>query len=116
MRNLFLIIALTLFSGCLSPNSSHVVTGIARAPIPEGSVKLYTDFPAKCDVIGIVRATTYGDDQKAYDQAISLLKLNASKIGANGVILKPETHGDAWAAGLDGKIPVYYSGQAIFVP
>jgi hypothetical protein len=87
MKNLFLA-ALLSIAGCAT--GSHVITGtIHPATLPEG-VKIYSTAPANSEVIGIVSASSISGLtwQQASDDALRRLKIEASKIGANGIVVK----------------------------
>lgn len=114
MRNVLFIFGLVFLSGCLSPTGSHVVTGSARPSITPEAVKIIPRAPEKVDPLGIVNATVYGESQKTQDHAISLLKQEAAKMGANTIVIFPPTHGDAGAGTLAG-FPVYYHGDAYYL-
>nr|MBP3283590.1 hypothetical protein [Treponema sp.] len=90
-KNIDLIFALALsfiIVGCAS--GTVLVTGTQRAAINPETVVIYTEAPAKYEVIGIVNASSdaTGIAQTDLNYAIAELKKQAAKIGANGIILQ----------------------------
>ncbi len=77
-----------LFVGCAS--GSVLLTGIKRTPIPADTVTIYTEQPQKYETIGIVTASSDSGftEQGDLDYAVAELKKQASKIGANGIIIQ----------------------------
>jgi hypothetical protein len=72
--------------------SSHILVGTARAPIAPDQVKIYSFAPPVFDEIAILNASSKSvfspGGQRAMDQVIERLKVEAAKLGANGVILE----------------------------
>jgi hypothetical protein len=105
--------------GCAS--GSAIVTGSARTAIFPGEVKLYLQPPQDFEVIGLVQASSDAGwtDQGSMDYAVQELKVQAAKLGANGVLLVAtgeET--TSFVTGPGYAIPVTaktVQGQAIFV-
>lgn len=90
MRIFKIIITLSFLSvlvGCAT--GSSIVTGKVKPAISPGEVKLYLDPPLRYDTIGIVEASSDVEfsTQAAQDRVINELKVQAAKIGANGVLL-----------------------------
>lgn len=115
------ILACTVVTLTACASGSAIVTGHARAPVPPQSVKLYLEPPSKFEVIGLVDATSDAGwtEQGSLDYAVAELKKQASKIGANGVLLvsSGETvtgfiSGRSYAIPVTGKT---VQGKAIFV-
>jgi hypothetical protein len=106
MKNLTLA-ALVLLTGCAT--SSHKVTGTLRPEVPAADVKVYYVMPAKSQLIGLVTADSFGgvDLQQATDDAISKLKMQAGRLGANGLYI----NGTANKPLSGAKV----NGEAIFV-
>ena len=91
VRVVLFIISFTLINGCIISDSSHILTGIKREPISVDQVRLYSEPPAKYDVIAIVSANAAHDfvkQQKLVDEIVRKLKTEAAKLGANGVLLE----------------------------
>jgi hypothetical protein len=108
-----------ILTACAS--GSAIVTGTTRAPVALESVKIYLEPPQKFEVIGLVNATSDAGwtDQDSLDYAVAELKKQASKLGANGVLLvsSGETvtgfvSGGSYAIPVTGKTA---QGKAIFV-
>ena len=76
-------------SGCAP--SSHILTGTARPPIAPADVKIYSTPPPHFQEIALLDATSksaFGTGgQKSVDKVIERLKIEAARLGANGVIL-----------------------------
>src|ERR1700690_1026442 len=89
MRCAFGLAAL-LFVGCAS--SSHIVVGKTRTPISPSQVKLYLSPPTNFEEVAILNASSKHSwamtDQRKVDKAIERLKVEAGKLGANGVLLR----------------------------
>jgi hypothetical protein len=125
-------------AGCAP--STHVLVGTARPPITPAEVKIYSTPPANYQEIAVLDAssksafTTGG--QKSVDKVIERLKIEAAKLGANGVILEGfqdaqtgsigsgvgsdsySSH-SAVGVGVGGSLGIYKKtghGDAIYVP
>ena len=88
------LLALTL-AACAT---SHIMTGQARAPIDPAQVRVYFDPPpAGYEEIALLEtrsgAFTYGEQNKS-DQVIEKLRIEAAKLGANGVLFQGTS--DSW--------------------
>ena len=78
--------------------TSHIMTGQARAPIDPSQVRVYFDPPpAGYEEIALLEtrsgAYTYGEQNKS-DQVIEKLRIEAAKLGANGVLFQGTS--DSW--------------------
>lgn len=106
MKNLTLAV-LVLLTGCAT--SSHKVTGSLRAEVPVTDVKVYYVMPANSQLIGLVTADSFGgvDLQQATEDAVNKLKMQAGRLGANGVFI----NGTASKPLSGAKV----NGEAIFV-
>lgn len=80
-----------LMAGCTT--GTHIVMGKQRTPIKPEDVTLYQTPPAHFEAVGIVNSTTPGRFQYNMDSAVEELKVQAAKIGANGVILGSASQG-----------------------
>ena len=111
IQKVLVFVLVSVLIGCAT--GSYIVTGKARPAISPDDVKIYSAQPSQYEKIGMVEA--FSDvgfsSQKAVDRAVKELKKQASKIGANGVLLT-----DMGSIGIDTS---YYSktvkGDAIFV-
>ncbi len=106
VKNLVLAV-LVVAAGCTT--GSHKVTGALRPATSAGQVVIYYQMPSHSKIIGRVSADSYGGVtlQNASDDALDQLKLEAGKLGANGVVLDNFDN-----VALDGA---RVRGNAIFV-
>ena len=93
-RQTILLIAL-LIIGCYPV--SHMIVGDIREPISPSEVKIYLDFPEEYEAIALIEASSefaFKDPsinitwQSKSDKIIERLKMEASNLGANGVVIK----------------------------
>ena len=134
---LAVVAALTL-AACATPNTV-VMVGSAHPPIAPADVKIYSHPPPVFEEIAVLDAssssmfTTGG--QKSVDKVIGDLKIQAAKLGANGVILEgfsdsqtgslgtgvgsgSVSNNSAVGVGVGGSLGIYKKtghGRAIFV-
>jgi len=68
------------------------MVGEARPPTDPDRVKVYMEPPRKFDRIAIIRKGSSGSwaftDQSQVDEAIAKIKVEAAKVGANGILLQ----------------------------
>lgn len=87
-----LLIGLFVISlaSCATAEGYAVVTGVVRPETNAEDVKLYTEIPESCEVIGIVTASSgWGwTRQGSMDYAMAELKKQAAKLGANGIVIE----------------------------
>ena len=109
MKNLMFAV-LILVTGCVS--SSHHVTGTIRPPVAQDEVKVYGAVPANSKTIGTVSITSFRSMpwQDAYVVALEELKIEAGKLGANGLVIID--YGKTNYSELNGAT---IDGKAIFV-
>jgi hypothetical protein len=119
---------------------SVIVTGSPRPPISPAEVKIYSQPPPDFQEIAILNAsksvafTTGG--QKTVDKVIEGLKVEAAKVGANGILLEgfsdrqtgavgggtgstSYSSNSAVGVGVGGSLGIYKKtghGRAIYVP
>lgn len=83
-------------------NSSQIVTGRVREPIPPSAVRVYTQAPASFEEIAILKASrksvSAAGGERAIEKMIDALKAQAARLGANGLLL--EDFSDAQALSL----------------
>ncbi len=139
-RLLAAILALAGLQLAACAPSSHVLTGTVRPPIGPDQVKIYSHAPPVFQEIAILDATSksaFGPGgQKSVDKVVERLKIEAAKLGANGVILEgfadAETgslgtgvgsssysNRSAVGLGVGGSLGIYKKtgkGRAIYVP
>ena len=86
---------LLLIIGCYPV--SHMIVGDTREPISPSEVKIYLDFPKEYETIALIEASSefaFKDPsinitwQSKSDKIIERLKMEASNLGANGVVIK----------------------------
>ena len=89
------LIILLLIVGCYPV--SHMIVGDAREPISPYEVKVYLNFPEKYETIALIEASSefaFKDPsinitwQSKSDKIIERLKIEASNLGANGIVIK----------------------------
>ncbi len=89
------LIILLLIVGCYPV--SHMIVGDIREPISPSEVIIYLDFPEEYETIALIEASSefaLKDPsinitwQSKSDKIIERLKVEASNLGANGVVIK----------------------------
>lgn len=134
LKTMTLAVSLTVLAGCtIDTYSTHVITGSPHEAIAAEQVKLYTDPPAHYEVIGLINARAEEgfmdeeQEQTLVDAAITQLKDEAAKLGANGIIIEGVLNNTTSDGGLlwGGKDVSAYSatssqdksvhGKAIYV-
>ena len=135
---LALLFTVTALYGCAP--STHVLVGQARPPISPDQVKIYSHPPTYYQEIAVLDASSksaFGTGgQKSVDKVIERLKIEAAKLGANGVILEgfqdsqtgsigtgvgsdSYSGNSAAGVGVGGSLGIYKKtghGEAIYVP
>jgi hypothetical protein len=98
---------LMMVAGCTT--GSHKVTGTLRPATFANQIVVYYQMPPHSKIIGRVSADSYGGVtlQNASDDALDQLKLEAGKLGANGIVL--DNSNDQALGGAQVR------GNAIFV-
>jgi len=131
--------ACLFLSGCTILNTSTVIVGEKRAAISSESVKLYTTPPKnyiEVAILSVEAGHDFRSTQDLMDSAVERLKVEAAKVGANGVLLanvgrrdnntvgigignattnRGFTSGTAMAVSSSGRGFQTISGTAIFV-
>ena len=137
-KGLPLVVSLIALCGCAP--STHVLVGQARPPISPDQVKIYSQPPTYFQEIAVLDASSksaFGTGgQKSVDKVIERLKIEAAKLGANGVILEgfqdaqtgsigtgvgsnSYSGNSAVGVGVGGSLGIYKKtghGEAIYVP
>jgi hypothetical protein len=84
-----LMIAATL-AGCAS--SSVVVTGPVRSAISPDAVRIYTSAPERFEEVAVLnasrKAVSSAGGERAINKVIDEMRLQAAKLGANGLLLE----------------------------
>lgn len=103
----FVPVVAILVTGCVS--STHTVTGSVRPKVAPETVQIYGTLPANARVIGTVSASSYAGVslQQASNGALTRLKDEAGRLGANGIYLYASQ--DQPLSGVNA------SGEAIYV-
>jgi len=95
MKKLIIISLALIIFGCYPV--SHMIVGDKREPISPYEVKIYLDFPEEYETIALIEASSefaFKDPsinitwQSKSDKIIERLKVEASNLGANGVVIK----------------------------
>ena len=90
-----LLLSILLIVGCYPV--SHMIVGDIREPISPSEVKIYLDFPEEYEAIALIEASSefaFKDPsinitwQSKSDKIIERLKVEASNLGANGIVIK----------------------------
>ena len=107
------ILPILLITSCAS--GSYILTGEKLTPIKSEAVKLYTSAPQQYETIGIVNASSDSGwtQQGDMDYAISELKKQAAKLGANGIILGNVGESTSPSAGVYSNGAVYVSSSTV---
>jgi hypothetical protein len=85
----FALLSIVSLAGCAS-SSSHLI-GAARPPINPADVRIYKAPPPKFEQVALLDATSgtsfFHGSAQGEAAAIEKLKVEAAKVGANGVLL-----------------------------
>jgi hypothetical protein len=110
-----LMILATYFGLPACAPSTHVLVGQARPPISPDQVKIYSHPPTYYQEIAVLDASSksvFGTGgQKTIDKVIERLKIEAAKLGANGVILEGFSEAETGSIGT-GVGSRSYSGNS----
>jgi len=91
MKTLLRALSITLLL-CSYALASTIMVGEPRPPINPDRVKVYMEPPRKFDRIAIIRKGSSGSwaftDQSQVDEAIAKIRVEAAKVGANGILLQ----------------------------
>ena len=93
IKNLVILIVM-FFIGCVPV--SHIIVGDTREPIHPSNVEIYLDYPEQYEKIALIDAGSnfafkdpaiLFDWQSKMDKATERLKIEAAKLGANGILI-----------------------------
>ena len=93
IRKISFLIVIFYF-GCIPV--SHIIVGETREPVDPSSVELYLDYPQEYEKIALIDAGSnfafkdpafLFDWQSKMDKATERLKIEAAKLGANGILI-----------------------------
>ena len=110
MNKIFVFLMMIFFVGCVPV--SHIVVGDAREPIDPSSVKIYLDSPKEYEKIALIDAGSnfafkdpviLFDWQSKMDKATERLKIEAAKLGANGILIINTDNKIYQSTSSDGK-------------
>jgi hypothetical protein len=93
MKTLLRVSSAGLFACLLAAfaSASTVMVGEPRPPISPDRVNVYMEAPRKFDRIAIIRKGSGAwafSDQTQVEEAIAKIKIEAAKVGANGILLQ----------------------------
>jgi hypothetical protein len=93
MKTSFRVLLLTSVVCVLASyvSASTVMVGEARPPTNLANVKVYMEPPSRFDRIAIIRKGSGAwafADQTQVDEAIAKIRVEAAKVGANGILLQ----------------------------
>jgi hypothetical protein len=116
--NCLLIVAAYLGLAACAP-STHVIVGPVRPPISPDQVRIYSHPPASYQEIAVLDASSksvFGTGgQKTIDKVIERLKIEAAKLGANGVILEGFSESETGSVGTGVGSSSYSGNSAVGV-
>ena len=92
LRRSLAVVSIALLTAACATPSSHILLGAARPAISPDDVRIYPTAPEEpFEEIALLNASSGnslgGGGQKSVDEVISLMKVEAARLGANGVIL-----------------------------
>ena len=108
MKRLWIILSFII--GCVPV--SHIVVGETREPIHPSNVKIYLDYPEEYEKIALIDAGSnfafkdpaiLFDWQSKMDKATERLKIEAAKLGANGILIINTDNKIYQSTSSDGK-------------
>lgn len=124
-RSAFCLLALAVLTIAACASGSAIVTGNTRTPVAPEQVRIYLEPPAAFEVIALVNASSDAGwtEQGSVDYAVTELKKQAAKLGANGVLLLASGETTSTIVGGQGTGYIYavpvtaktVQGRAIFV-
>ena len=94
MKKSIVLLIVMMLVGCVPV--SHIIVGEARDPLSPSQVKIYSDFPEDYKKIALIDARSnfaFKDPailftwQSKMNKVIERLKIEAAKLGANGVVI-----------------------------
>ena len=106
----FVILIVMVFIGCVPV--SHIIVGDKREPINPSNVEIYLDYPEQYEKIALIDAGSnfafkdpaiLFDWQSKMDKATERLKIEAAKLGANGILIINTDNKIYQSTNSDGK-------------
>src|SRR5271170_7900321 len=116
---LFVVALLAAGLAACAASDSFVLLGTARPPISPADVKIYSHPPPTFEEIAILNASSKSvftpGGQKSIDKVIELLKEQAAKLGANGIILEGISDRETGSLGTGVGSSSYSGNSAVGV-
>ena len=106
----FVILIVIFFIGCVPV--SHIIVGDTREPVQPSNVEIYLDYPEQYEKIALIDAGSnfafkdpaiLFDWQSKMDKATERLKIEAAKLGANGIMIINTDNKIYQSSSSDGK-------------
>ena len=106
----FVILIVMFFIGCVPV--SHIIVGDTREPIDPSNVEIYLDYPEQYEKIALIDAGSnfafkdpaiLFDWQSKMNKATERLKIEAAKLGANGILIINTDNKIYQSTSSDGK-------------
>ena len=94
MKKIIALMMVIIVAGCYPV--SHIVVGDVRPPVSKEQVKVYLDYPEEYEKIALIDAGSnfaFKDPailftwQSKMDKVTERLKIEAAKLGANGILI-----------------------------
>lgn len=115
MKSILPLILVLALPSCNVTRGSHVVVGTSRPAITPESVRVYLRPPAKFEEVAILNADSrnaFASDQSLADSAMQRMKVEAAKLGANGILLQGVGEKQVGAVGQGFGSATYNNGYA----
>jgi hypothetical protein len=84
------LMVIAALAGCAA--SSVVITGPVRGAISPDAVRIYTSAPEKFEEVAVLnasrKAVSSAGGERAIDKVIDEMRIQAAKLGANGLLLE----------------------------
>jgi hypothetical protein len=117
MRLLTILVVFCLLQACAS--SKPVMLGPARPPISPDQVKIYWSPPPTFEPVADLNASSHTvfkpGGQQAMDKVIAELKVEAAKLGANGLMLEGFSDAQTGSVGTGVGSQSYSGNTAVGV-
>ena len=110
INKIFVFLMVIFFVGCVPV--SHIIVGDTRESIDPSNVEIYLDYPEQYEKIALIDAGSnfafkdpviLFDWQSKMDKATERLKIEAAKLGANGILIINTDNKIYQSTSSDGK-------------
>ena len=110
INKIFVFLMVIFFVGCVPV--SHIIVGDTRESIDPSNVEIYLDYPEQYEKIALIDAGSnfafkdpviLFDWQSKMDKATERLKIEAAKLGANGILIINTDNKIYQSTNSDGK-------------